>query len=70
MVRAEAAHDDVLAWVERPTKSGWDSAPDAVTREACREAIIEQISNERGSGKLSDLGMGRAFTTGLLAVVA
>lgn len=65
-----AAYDDVLAWVERATQSGWDNAPDEVTREAFRAWVIEQISNERGCGKLSDLSMGRAFAKGILAAVA
>ncbi len=68
--RGKIDYADVRAWVTRAAAIGLDEAPDDATREAFREWIIGQISDDFECMTLTDLGMGRAFTKGLLAAVA
>ena len=64
------ADQDVLDWVERASRIGWDNAPDEAAREAFRNWIIEQIGDEDEGAMLTDRTMGRVFTSGLLASLA
>lgn len=68
--RRFVADQDVLDWVERASRIGWDNAPDEATREAFRNWILEQIGDEDQDATLTDLTMGDVFTRGLLASVA
>ena len=68
--RGEADYADVRAWVEKAAAIGWDDVPDDATREAFREWIIGQISDDFEGLTMTDLRMGMAFTKGWLAAVA
>lgn len=67
--RELAAHQDVLAWIERAHHLGWDSIPADEVREEFREWIISQIGGDEESVGLTDLTMGRIFTKGLLSAI-